>query len=146
MSLRTCGDKARSGPGPAWEAGTTVGPACVTLLDAASTGAGLLDDVDIALVGEAVAAWDGSLPPLAWDELPDRDRRPGARLAVLAAVAPYRITDEDVAAWLKPPFTDHRIPPRVPRSSGRGGAGLLRCRAGEAGSPAGRIGVLPSWW
>jgi hypothetical protein len=50
---------------------------------------------------------DGSHPPLAWDELPDRDRRPGARLAVPAAVAPYRITDEDVAAWRKPPFTAH---------------------------------------
>ncbi|MFB7417403.1 carboxymuconolactone decarboxylase family protein [Streptomyces sp. NPDC056121] len=95
------------GPGPAWAAGTPVGPAYAALLDAASTGAGLLDDVDIALVEEAVAAWDGSHPPLAWDELPDRERRPGARLAVLAAVAPYRITDEDVAAWLKPPFTDH---------------------------------------
>ncbi|MFF1356848.1 hypothetical protein [Streptomyces sp. NPDC058297] len=123
-----------------------MGPACATLLDAASTGAGLLDDVDIALVGEAVAAWDGSLPPLAWDELPDRDRRPGARLAVLAAIAPYRITDEDVTAWLKPPFTDHRTPPRVPRTSGRGGIGLLRSWAEEADPPAGRIGVHPSWW
>ncbi|MFE5022135.1 hypothetical protein ACFRAO_02090 [Streptomyces sp. NPDC056656] len=86
-----------------------VGPgraAYAALLDAASTGAGLLDDVGIALVGEAVAAWDSSPPPLAWDELPDRDRRPGARLAVLATVVPYRITDEDAAAWLKPPFTD----------------------------------------
>jgi hypothetical protein len=26
---------------------------------------------------------------------------------VLAAVAPYRITDEDVAAWRKPPVTAH---------------------------------------
>lgn len=23
--------------------------------------------------------------------------------------APYRITDEDVAAWLAPPFTDHGL-------------------------------------
>lgn len=29
---------------------------------------------------------------------------PGARLA---ARAPYRVTDEDVAAWLVPPHTDH---------------------------------------
>lgn len=94
-------------PAPPGRPATPVGPAYAALLEAASTGAGLLDDVDIALVEEAVAAWDGSHPPLAWDELPDRERRPGARLAVLAAVAPYRITDEDVAAWLKPPFTDH---------------------------------------
>ncbi|MFF2501942.1 carboxymuconolactone decarboxylase family protein [Streptomyces sp. NPDC058067] len=95
------------GPGPAWAAGTTVGPAYAALSTAASMGAGLLDDVDLGLVHEVVADWDGTHPPLAWDELPDRDRRPGARLALLAALAPYRITDEDVAAWLKPPFTDH---------------------------------------
>jgi len=95
------------GQGPAWAAGTTVGPAYAALGAAASMGAGLLDDVELTLVDEAVAAWDGSHPPVAWDELPARDRRPGARLAILAALAPYRITDEDVAAWLKPPFTEH---------------------------------------
>ena len=26
---------------------------------------------------------------------------------MLAALAPYRITDEDVAAWKQPPYTDH---------------------------------------
>jgi hypothetical protein len=38
----------------------------------------------------------------------------------------------------------HRVPPRMPRPSGRGGIGLLRSRAGIAGSPSGRSGVHPS--
>ncbi|MCX4768707.1 Biotin/lipoate A/B protein ligase family protein [Streptomyces sp. ADI92-24] len=58
-------------------------------------------------VRESVAAWDGVTPLPLHAVLPDRAERPGARLALLAARAPYRITDEDVAAWLVPPFTDH---------------------------------------
>jgi hypothetical protein len=38
----------------------------------------------------------GWTSPLA--TLPDTDR-PGVRLALLAALAPYRITDADIAAW-----------------------------------------------
>ncbi|MFJ8822983.1 carboxymuconolactone decarboxylase family protein [Streptomyces sp. NPDC102467] len=95
------------GPGPAWAAGTSVGPAYDALRTAATTGAGLLDDADLGLVQETVAQWDGSHPAPAWPQLPDRAERPGARLALLAALAPYRITDEDVAAWRVPPFTDH---------------------------------------
>ncbi|WP_151480211.1 carboxymuconolactone decarboxylase family protein [Streptomyces albicerus] len=95
------------GRGPSWAAGTTVGPAYAALRTAATAGAGLLTDADQALVREVVAAWDGTHQPLVWDALPDREDRPGARLAMLAALAPYRITDEDVAAWKKPPYTDH---------------------------------------
>ncbi|MYW66783.1 DNA-binding protein [Streptomyces sp. SID8379] len=95
------------GPGPAWAAGTSVGPAYDALRAAATKGAGLLDDADLGLVQETVARWDGTHPPTVWPELPDRAERPGARLALLAALAPYRITDEDVAAWRVPPFTDH---------------------------------------
>ncbi|MEV5608789.1 carboxymuconolactone decarboxylase family protein [Streptomyces sp. NPDC052225] len=95
------------GAGPAWAAGTSVGPAYDALRTAATTGAGLLDDADLTLVQETVAKWDGSHPPAVWGELPDRRERPGARLALLAALAPYRITEEDVAAWRVPPFTDH---------------------------------------
>ncbi|MFJ4897816.1 MULTISPECIES: hypothetical protein [unclassified Streptomyces] len=63
---------------------------------------------DAAFVRESVAAWDGVSPlPPHGAVLPDRAERPGARPALLAARAPYRITDEDVAAWLVPPFTDH---------------------------------------
>jgi AhpD family alkylhydroperoxidase len=92
------------GATPAWAADTPVG----TLRAAAHLGAGLLSDEDAALVRTSVAAWDGVAPlPLHGEELPARAERPGARLALLAARAPYRITDEDVAAWLAPPFTDH---------------------------------------
>jgi hypothetical protein len=94
------------GPGPDWARGTTVGPAYAALRAAATEGEGLLDEADRILVRETLRDWDGSHPPLAWDGLPDRSR-PGARLALLAALAPYRITDEDVTAWRKPIHTDH---------------------------------------
>ncbi|MET9410358.1 carboxymuconolactone decarboxylase family protein [Streptomyces sp. NPDC002935] len=94
------------GPGPDWARGTTVGPAYAALRDAATTGEGLLDEADRALVRETLQGWDGAHPSLAWECLPDRSR-PGARLALLAALAPYRITDEDVAAWRKPDHSDH---------------------------------------
>ncbi|MFI1224270.1 MULTISPECIES: carboxymuconolactone decarboxylase family protein [unclassified Streptomyces] len=96
------------GPPPGWAAGTPVGTAFGALRSAAHAGAGLLAEGDAALVREAVAAWDGFTPlPLSGDGLPDRAERPGARLALLAARAPYRITAEDVQAWRVPPFTDH---------------------------------------
>ncbi|MEV7238839.1 carboxymuconolactone decarboxylase family protein [Streptomyces sp. NPDC051020] len=96
------------GPAPAWAADTPIGTAFGALRAAAHLGAGLLSDEDAALVRASVAAWDGVAPlPLHGEELPDREERPGARLALLAARAPYRIIDEDVAAWLAPPFTDH---------------------------------------
>lgn len=77
---------------------------------AAHAGAGLLDERDAVLVRESMAAWDGFTPlPPAGDGLPDRAERPGARPALLAARAPYRITAEDVKAWRVPPFTDHGL-------------------------------------
>ncbi|MET9497620.1 carboxymuconolactone decarboxylase family protein [Streptomyces sp. NPDC006552] len=94
------------GPGPRWAAGTSVGPAYDALRAAAASGADLLDDTDLGLVLETVARWDGSHPGPGPDGLPDRAERPGARLALLAALAPYRITAADVAAWRVPPFTD----------------------------------------
>lgn len=57
-----------------------------------------------AAVRYAIARWTGEAPPLgrAWLEealvaVPAQDR-PAARLALLAAFAPYRVTDEDVRA------------------------------------------------
>jgi AhpD family alkylhydroperoxidase len=94
------------GAAPSWAAETTAGPAYAALRAAAGTGAALLSEEDRALVRETVRAWDGRHPPLGWPGLPDRADRPGARLALLAALAPYRITDEDVAAWKRPPYTD----------------------------------------
>ncbi|MEU1038832.1 carboxymuconolactone decarboxylase family protein [Streptomyces sp. NPDC005907] len=95
------------GTGPSWAAGTTVGPAYAALRTAASAGAALLAEEDRALVREVVEAWDGTHPPLGFPGLPGRADRPGARLALLAALAPYRINGEDVAAWKQRPYTDH---------------------------------------
>ncbi|MEU3246471.1 carboxymuconolactone decarboxylase family protein [Streptomyces sp. NPDC006875] len=94
-----------AGPGPDWAGATTVGPAYAALRAAAGEGGELLDAADRLLVRETLGAWDGAHPPLGWAGLPGRDR-PGARLALLAALAPYRITDEDVAAWRTPERTD----------------------------------------
>ncbi|MFE6281795.1 carboxymuconolactone decarboxylase family protein [Streptomyces sp. NPDC057877] len=95
------------GDGPAWAGGTPVGPAYAALRRAATMGAGLLDGEDQNLVRQTLASWDGSHPSLAHAAFPDRVERPGARLALLAALAPYRITEEDVVAWRRPEHTDH---------------------------------------
>ncbi|MET7703495.1 carboxymuconolactone decarboxylase family protein [Streptomyces sp. NPDC005485] len=96
------------GPGPDWAQGTTVGPAYAALRDAAGAGAGLLDEGDRIVVRETLQDWDGTHPPLGRDGLPGLSR-PGARLAVLAALAPYRITDEDVTNWRKTDHADHSL-------------------------------------
>ncbi|MFE9772001.1 carboxymuconolactone decarboxylase family protein [Streptomyces sp. NPDC005931] len=100
-------EAARADPGPAWAAGTPVGPAYAALRRAATMGAGLLDEAERTLVRDTLGTWDGSHPSLSWPGLPGRDELPGARLALLAALAPYRITGEDVAAWRTPAHTDH---------------------------------------
>lgn len=90
---------------PRWAAGTPIGVAYATLRAAADAGGELLGDAARAAVRDAVAGWDGEHPPLgdAWlgDALagvPAADR-PAARLALLAACAPYRVGDADVRAW-----------------------------------------------
>ncbi|MCI3271249.1 carboxymuconolactone decarboxylase family protein [Streptomyces cylindrosporus] len=95
------------GPGPDWAAGSPVGPAYAALGAAARAGAGLLDADDLALVHTALRDWDGEHPSAVLRGFPRRQERPGARLALLAALAPYRITDEDVAAWRRPEHSDH---------------------------------------
>lgn len=100
-------DHADPGEAPAWAGGTAVGLAYAALLRAALAGADLLDTDDQDLVEEVIQDWDGAHPPLDLSGFPDRRERPGARLALLAALAPYRITDEDVAAWRRPEHTDH---------------------------------------
>lgn len=98
-----------SGEAPVWAGDSPVGPAYGALRTAAFQGAGSLSDEDAAFVRESVAGWDGVTPLPLTGPLPDRTDRPGARLALLAARAPYRITDEDVAAWRVPPFTDRAL-------------------------------------
>ncbi|GHD22953.1 carboxymuconolactone decarboxylase family protein [Streptomyces galbus] len=99
-------DRPDPGEAPAWAGGTPVGSAYAALLRTAMAGADLLDTDDQDLVEETLVDWDGSHPPLALPGFPGRRERPGARLVLLAALAPYRITDEDVAAWRRPDHTD----------------------------------------
>lgn len=95
------------GPGPHWAAGTPVGPAYAALRTAARSSAGLLDADDRALLHTTLWEWNGAHPSAVLRGFPSRHERPGARLAPPAALAPYRITDEDVAAWRRPEHTDH---------------------------------------
>ncbi|MFJ3669152.1 carboxymuconolactone decarboxylase family protein [Streptomyces sp. NPDC090106] len=102
-------DRPEPGEAPAWADGTPAGVAYAALLRSAMTGAELLGTDDQELVEEVVQDWDGGHPPLALPGVPDRRERPGARLALLAALAPYRVTDEDVAAWRRPGRTDDEL-------------------------------------
>ncbi|KAB8196517.1 DNA-binding protein [Nonomuraea phyllanthi] len=92
-------------PEPSWGAGTAAGAAYAVLRAVAGAGAHLLGEAARAAVTSAVAAWDGEHPPMgrAWLDGPlagvPAAERPGAALALLAALAPYRVTDADVAAW-----------------------------------------------
>ncbi|WP_439959931.1 hypothetical protein [Streptomyces griseorubiginosus] len=95
------------GPGPHRAAGTPVGPAYAALRTASRSGAGLLDAHHRALRHTTLRDWDGAHPSAVLRGFPSRHERPGARLALPAAFAPYRITDEDVAAWRRPEHTDH---------------------------------------
>ncbi|GII31080.1 carboxymuconolactone decarboxylase family protein [Planotetraspora mira] len=94
---------------PAWTAGSPGGSAIAAafaaLRAAAGCGGELLGPEARRVVEAQVEEWDGAHPPLVggWPSdqtacLPEADR-PAARLALLAAVAPYRIADADVAAW-----------------------------------------------
>jgi AhpD family alkylhydroperoxidase len=99
-----------AGPPPAWAGDSPVGPAFAAFRHAAGAGGALLDDPST--VYSALSTWDGTHPPMAGGWLaetvsatPEADR-PGVRLALLAAAAPYRITDADVAAWRGDDRTD----------------------------------------
>jgi len=85
--------------GPSWAAGTPVGPAYDALRTAALDGAELLSPRERHLVRDGVAAWDGAHPPVILRGYPHRRELPAARLALLAALAPDRITEDDVALW-----------------------------------------------
>jgi AhpD family alkylhydroperoxidase len=94
-----------TGSAAAWAADSPVGPAYLALRTAAMAGGALLSEPAREVVTTAIERSDGAHPPLTggWltdlvADLPD-DQRPGARLALLAALAPYRVADSDVAAW-----------------------------------------------
>jgi hypothetical protein len=90
---------------PEWAGDTPIGTAFAALHAAANDGGALLSDAARIAVAIGVAKCGTAHPPMArgWlDEplaaLPVEDQ-PGAKLALLAALAPYRITDADVAEW-----------------------------------------------
>ncbi|RFU86529.1 DNA-binding protein [Streptomyces triticagri] len=91
---------------PQWAGDSPVGPAYAALRSVALMGAAFLDEDEQARAREMLSAWDGAHPPAYWPELPGRDR-PALRLVLLAAIAPYRIEQEDVDAWRTPQHTDH---------------------------------------
>lgn len=92
-----------AGPVPDWAADSPVGPAFAALRYAARSGGSLLTDPGT--VHSALSTWDGTHPPLSGGWLADAVAaapaadRPGVRLALLAAAAPYRITGADVESW-----------------------------------------------
>lgn len=87
-----------------------VGTAFHALKCAAGSGAELLTLEAAEVVKAVVGEWNGEHPPMVgtWLNAPLEalrpEDRPGAKLAILGALASYRITDEDVAAWRG---TDH---------------------------------------
>ncbi len=78
-------------------------------------GARALDQSTRTLVEDRVRAWEGEFPPptLSWvdealSEL-DREKRPGARVALLAALAPYQIDAELIDAYRAKGANDRQI-------------------------------------
>ncbi|RSM72465.1 DNA-binding protein [Amycolatopsis sp. WAC 01375] len=98
---------------PAWAGTSAVGPAYAALSRAAERGGGLLSEPAQSVVRETIArhrrsALDGDRGRLT-DSLAALDPadRAGATLAVLAGVAPGRITETDVKTWRAGGYTDH---------------------------------------
>ncbi|MFC4015869.1 DNA-binding protein [Nonomuraea purpurea] len=99
---------------PAWAGDGPIGTAYATLAATAAQGAGLLSTAAAETTARVIAAHRGRLRPAGdWLEepladLPEGDR-PGARVAVLAGLAPQSLTDEHVAAWRATDrrFSDH---------------------------------------
>ncbi|SEH01256.1 hypothetical protein SAMN05444920_119186 [Nonomuraea solani] len=93
-----------SGKEPRWAAGTPVGTAYATLAATATQGGGLLTPRAAGVVAEVIAAHRGRrLAAGPWLEEPlaelTETERAGARVAILAGLAPEAITDELVATW-----------------------------------------------
>ncbi|MFJ5220761.1 carboxymuconolactone decarboxylase family protein [Streptomyces sp. NPDC088354] len=94
-----------AGRPPYWAGDAPVGTAFAALRTAAGRGGERLGEQAREAVAAAVDAWDGSHPPLGdgwitrWTAALPAGRRPAARLVLLAALAPYRITEADAEAW-----------------------------------------------
>ncbi len=112
-------------------------------------GAEALDHPTRALVEERVLAWNGEFPPptMSWveellSEL-DHEARPGARIALLAALAPYQIDDQLISAFRAQGAGDARIVGAIAWASwvaARRVAGWLVAPFDAGGVSAGRPG------
>jgi AhpD family alkylhydroperoxidase len=94
-----------AGAPPAWAVDTPIGTAFAAFRHAAEAGGMMLGIPAQGVIRARVAEWDGTHPPLAGGWLNEPlaatavTDQAGTRLALLAALAPYRIADADVAAW-----------------------------------------------
>ncbi|MGW7483980.1 hypothetical protein ACWGH8_36015 [Nonomuraea muscovyensis] len=103
-----------TGEPPAWAADLPIGRAYATLAATAAQGAGLLTPDAATVVADVVAAHRGRRRPAGdWLDTPlsvlSPEERAGASVAVMAALAPHAITDEQVATWRATDrrFSDH---------------------------------------
>ncbi|MEV6037965.1 DNA-binding protein [Nonomuraea sp. NPDC052116] len=101
-------------PPPPWAADHPIGAAYAALTATATQGAGLLTPEAADVTAEVIAEHRGRRLPVGdWLDLPlaglTPDERAGARVAILAGLAPHAITDEHVAAWRATDrrFSDH---------------------------------------
>ncbi|MFC5826283.1 hypothetical protein [Nonomuraea insulae] len=99
---------------PKWAAGLPIGTAYAALAATAAQGSGLLSPEAAGVVASVIAGHRGRRSPIgSWldealskGECLSEQERAGARVAILAGLAPEAITDEDVAAWRA---TDRRL-------------------------------------
>jgi AhpD family alkylhydroperoxidase len=90
---------------PPWAEGTPIGIAFAALSAVAGAGGSQLSTAARQRVQRTIAGWDGATSALTWGQLEQTlgdlsgADRAGARIALLAALAPHEITDADVAAW-----------------------------------------------
>ncbi|MDX3110689.1 hypothetical protein PW035_58510, partial [Nonomuraea angiospora] len=101
-------------PSPPWAADHPIGTAYAALTATAAQGAGLLTPEAANVTAEVIAEQRGRRLPVGdWLDQPltslTPDERAGARVAILAGLAPHAITDEHVTAWRATDrrFSDH---------------------------------------
>ncbi|WP_433261744.1 hypothetical protein ACQPZF_27660 [Actinosynnema sp. CS-041913] len=98
---------------PAWAGDHPVGPAYAALRVAADRGRGLLSEPARKVVHDTITRHRGRDPqggptwPAESLATLTEDDRPGAALAILAGLAPSRITEDDVTGWRTDRYTDH---------------------------------------
>ncbi|MGN9843664.1 carboxymuconolactone decarboxylase family protein [Nonomuraea sp. H19] len=100
-----------AGKEPAWAIDSPIGTAYATLVATAAQGAGLLTPAAAEVVDKTIAEHRGRRCPAGdWLDGPlsalTEPERAGAKVAILAGLAPEAVTDEQVAAWRA---TDRRL-------------------------------------